>query len=72
MSSEHKMNRNAGNRSAMRKQLLLSAAALMLLSVGGCALMREDTEPLNQIAVEQIRLMREIGVPQDTWPSALW
>ena len=72
MSSEHKMNRNAGNRSAIRKQLLLSAAALMLLSVGGCALMREDTEPLNQIAVEQIRLMREIGVPQDTWPSALW
>ena len=56
----------------MTRLFSLTAAAVMLMSIGGCALMREDTAPFNQIAIERIRLTSNIEVPQDTWPSTHW
>lgn len=48
------------------------ATALMLLSLGGCALMREDSAPLTQRSVEQIRLAEDIKLARDGWPQAQW
>lgn len=72
MSREKRMNSGVKNRYALAKLCSLTAAAVILMGVGGCALMREDTAPLSQIAVDRIRLTRELDVPQDTWPGTHW
>lgn len=48
------------------------ATALMLLSLGGCALMRDDTVPLAQLPAERIRLADDIKLARDDWPQAQW
>lgn len=48
------------------------AAALLLLSLSGCALMRKDTVPLAKLPVEQIRLADDIKLAKDGWPQAQW
>lgn len=46
--------------------------ALMLVSLGGCALMRDDTVPLEQLPAERIRLADDIKLVRDGWPQAQW
>lgn len=49
-----------------------AAAAMLLLSLSGCALMREDTAPLPKLPVDQIRLAEDIKLARDGWPQARW
>ena len=66
------MNRTVHNRLCPTRLVSIASAALWLLSVSGCALMREDTAPLAQLPVEQVRLAQDDNLPHDAWPAAQW
>lgn len=50
----------------------LAATILLLLCMGGCALMRDDMAPLPKLPVEQIRLPEDIKLAREGWPQAQW
>jgi multidrug efflux system outer membrane protein len=49
-----------------------AVACLLLLSCAGCALIREDGKPAQQLLPDRIRLARDIKLAREGWPEAQW
>ncbi|HET6554199.1 MAG TPA: efflux transporter outer membrane subunit [Dyella sp.] len=72
MTIEGYMNNPALNRHSLLRLATIALAAMSLLNIGGCALMRKDSAPLAQVQAEQIRAPRDVSLPVDAWPETQW
>jgi len=66
------MTRSHTPRTALLRLAALASTMSFLLAASGCALMRKDTAPLEQISVEQVRVAPDAALPDGAWPSDAW
>jgi len=66
------MKRPAQNRPYLTRLASMASAVMLLLSINGCALMREDTPALAQIPADQVRLANDQQLPDGAWPTEQW
>lgn len=60
------------HRRPLLRLFAMASAISLLLSVGGCALMRTDSAPLPAIQAEQVRMGEETTLPNGAWPVDAW
>lgn len=49
-----------------------TVTGLLLLPAVGCALMRKDTSPLDEIQAQRIKVAGTMGAPAGEWPRSEW